>query len=261
MEMRTSFQEFLKYQFDTISPGTFASKLPEIDSIGIIPAFGRIHITIHHTTKYGKPVQTPWIMDENGVFTGNMPRGISLPRAKIEEEIKDIIKRVNFPFWRKTDIEIVPYEDVGPKQGIRGESGEMKKRRCIDPARLTFLEQQKGVLFGFLNKRDGFDKYRVAVFAGRKNIFCVMENPQIENAAFIFDTNGHEKFDPNIFRLPSAQRCTPEESQRIIDQHCKPLLELVETRKDLVDKIGAKRIIHTPNTWQQKLQAEIDARM
>ena len=118
------------------------------------------------------------------------------------------------------------------------------------------MENQPRSLFGFVNVLDGFNGYRGTVFPKA----IVLENERKGNAAFIVDLTEPIEVDEKVFEKPPSSRFTRAESEVILNKYWKPIAEKAKTKKELV-ALGAERVIHSQNTWKEKLQAAIDKRV
>ena len=244
--------------FNKISPGRFASALEGVDSITIIPRGNFVNIKVWYQNERGKEVGVDWSITQDEII-GKAPRGLKVSRQELAQEILETIKRIDFPFWRKVNIKFLPEKDPGESREVKEKEGRLQAR--LDPERLKFLENIPRVLFGFVNQSAGFEEYHGVFILGKNGQpFLVIDHPRVENAAFIIDfPEAHEDFKPGVFKLPPAQRVSPEEVARLTDKYLKPIFETAKTRNALLQK-GATRIVHLPGKWQQTMQFQIELR-
>jgi len=251
--------ESLKEKFDDIPNGQFPSKLPNIDSISVISAGEgmekEIQVILFYKNKLNKDAHCTVSIDRNGVFSGDYP-DVKIDNDTLKNEILGLINKISAGFWKKTNIEILSEKDEGPEKGPAYGDGPESKPSLPDPDRFPFMENQPRSLFGFVNVLDGFNGYRGTVFPKA----IVLENERKGNAAFIVDLTEPIEVDEKVFEKPPSSRFTRAESEVILNKYWKPIAEKAKTKKELV-ALGAERVIHSQNTWKEKLQAAIDKRV
>jgi len=251
--------ESLKEKFDDIPNGQFPSKLPNIDSISVISAGEgmekEIQVILFYKNKLNKDAHCTVSIDRNGVFSGDYP-DVKIDNDTLKNEILGLINKISAGFWKKTNIEILSEKDEGPEKGPADGDGPESKPSLPDPDRFPFMENQPRSLFGFVNVLDGFNGYRGTVFPKA----IVLENERKGNAAFIVDLTEPIEVDEKVFEKPPSSRFTRAESEVILNKYWKPIAEKAKTKKELV-ALGAERVIHSQNTWKEKLQAAIDKRI
>lgn len=251
--------ESLKEKFDDIPNGQFPSKLPNIDSISVISAGEgmekEIQVILFYKNKLNKDAHCTVSIDRNGVFSGDYP-DVKIDNDTLKNEILGLINKISAGFWKKTNIEILSEKDEGPEKGPADGDGPESKPSLPDPDRFPFMENQPRSLFGFVNVLDGFNGYRGTVFPKA----IVLENERKGNAAFIVDLTEPIEVDEKVFETPPSSRFTRAESEVILNKYWKPIAEKAKTKKELV-ALGAERVIHSQNTWKEKLQAAIDKRV
>ncbi len=275
-EVRARFDTVLKDKFDLVSAGNFTGTAAPIESISIIPFIPEppdkvsgqkpepklVYATVFYRGDKGQQRHTTWSIGEDGRMSGQVPQELGLAREAIAKEILRTIERVNLDFWHKTDLGVIPGQDVAVlperRRELKEAPPEQGEQPRVDLARLEFIERQPQVLFGFVNSKDGFNGYRGAFFPR----CIVLENPQVGNAAYFVDLPdwlvSPEQAD-EVFKLPVSQRVSADERERLIAQHWAPITERANTKGGLL-AIGATRVVHTPDQWQEKMQTEIDAR-
>ena len=251
--------ESLKEKFDDIPNGQFPSKLPNIDSISVISAGEgmekEIQVILFYKNKLNKDAHCTVSIDRNGVFSGDYP-DVKIDNDTLKNEILGLINKISAGFWKKTNIEILSEKDEGPEKGPADGDGPESKPSLPDPDRFPFMENQPRSLFGFVNVLDGFNGYRGTVFPKA----IVLENERKGNAAFIVDLTEPIEVDEKVFEKPPSSRFTRAESEVILNKYWKPIAEKAKTKKELV-ALGAERVIHSQNTWKEKLQAAIHKRV
>jgi len=262
-ENRKIFDRVLKGKFEKISAGDFESALPPLESISIIPVQisekeghvrHSLNAVVYYRTHSGAEKHITWSVFEDGTISGFLPKDLSIAREDLAGEILNTVERIHFDFWRKTDLPILPKSDEDDREPIEPKGGK-REDRPLQPERLEFLRGQQSILFGFVNERNGFRGYHGAVLPHG----IILEHPRFGNAAYvvrlsepIVDT------DTDVFDKPSIARVDDATARKILEKVWAPIAKQAETRGELRDKFGAKRIVHTPDTWQRHLQAAID---
>jgi hypothetical protein len=248
-DIRTARHELLKgavgENFDRIPQISFSSSLPDTEVMKIMPqADGRFEITLsspkpengrreHRKVRVG---MDGTIEQYNGKLYYN--------HDAVLNELARNIKSLDLKKLVVVDFEIFPPGE-GPERGP--ETGEADdKKRGEDDRRLAFLSRQKEMRFSFIsNASGGFDSYHGFVFPG----FVLMENPQIGNAAYFIDLP-RDAGDPESLQEDSRTEW--------VNAHIRAAL--TQPRK-IVSRAGAKVIIHRGESWEKKIQAEIDRRL
>lgn len=265
-EISQAFERGLKGRFAKVSPGMFDSQIPEIESIIITPVIsekGRpsINATIKYFNQDHQPRQAIFSIFEDGVISGRMPPDLNVSRQDLSLEILKAIGRINFDFWRQTDLAVLPEsEEAGRSKAAphEREPGEETVSRPLNRIeRLEFLEHQPRIICGFVNRANGFKGYHGAVFP----TFILLEHPQLDNAAYLVDIKPPLEVKEEIFNKPPEQRVDQETYKEILARTWQPISKKVKSRDALKREFHAQRVIHTPKTWQRKLQEAIDARL
>lgn len=255
------FKKVLAGKFDKVAKGNFESHgLPPITSITFTPFYNEatgqriIYATMFYSVG-DKESQTTWSIFENGVISGKIPPELApeSKRKQIELEMLSIIEKVNLEFWHQTDVPIGLEEDEGQERELPPLGGETPKKGPERPERLEFYRSQPGVLFGAIDKKNGFDGYKLIVFKGENNDFFVLDKEFLKNAAFIIDLSPEE-------RLGLENTASKEERDALLKQHWAGLRQRARTRKEMVAILGAKKIVHN-KTWEQRMQQEIEKRV
>ena len=251
--------EALMEKFDDVPNGQFPSRLPNIDSISIISVGERkekeIQTILFYKNRFNKDAHCTVSIDRNGVFGGDYP-DVKIDKDTLKNEILGLIDKISAGFWKKTSIEILSEKDEGPEKGPADADGPESKPSLPDPERFPFMENQPRSLFGFVNEIEGFNGYRGTVFPKA----IALENERKGNAAFIIDLPKPIEVDEKVFEKLPSSRFTKAESEVILNKYWKPIAEKAKTKKELM-ALGAERIIHSQNTWKEKLQAAIDKRV
>lgn len=265
-EIRQTFERGLKDKFAKVSPGMFDSQIPEIESIIITPALSeKGHPSINATIKYfdqdHQLRQTIFSIFEDGVISGRMPPDLNVSRQNLSLEILKAIERINFDFWRQTDLAVLPDSEETGRPKAAAEEPEPEEEVTSKPLnrieRLKFLEHQPKIICGFVNGANGFKGYHGAVFP----TFILLEHPRFGNAAYLVDIKPPIKVDEDIFDKPPEQRVDQKTYEEILARTWQPISEKARSRGALRREFHAQRVIHTPKTWQRKLQEAIDARL
>lgn len=253
------FSRILAGKFDKVPRGKFPAVLPGIESVLFIPAPKNgqrpeafINAEIFYKNKENKERRFTWTINEGDMRYGRIPRDLDVKPHDLAKEILHIIERINLDFWRKTESDIIPLRDEGVGGGSGGGGGG-EGAPATDPERLAFMEKQSDALFGFINDRRGFDGYRGVVFPN----FIALENETVGNAAYFIELPERIKIPEERFKLGPGKRMNEIESGGAIKEFWEPISEKAKTRKELL-ALGAKRIIHSPGTWREKMQTEID---
>lgn len=253
------FKKVLAGKFDKVAKGNFESHdLPPITSITFLPFYNEatgkkiIYATIFYSVG-DKESQTTWSIFENGIISGKIPPDLAPEnkRKQIELEILSLIEKVNLDFWHQTDVPIGLEEDEGQERELPP-PGEGPKKDLERPERLEFYRGQPGVLFGAIDKKNGFDGYKLIVFQGENNDFFILDKEFLKNAAFIIDLSPEE-------RLKLENVASKEERDALLKRHWAGLRQRAKTRKEMVAILGAKKIVHN-KTWEQRMQQEIKKR-
>jgi hypothetical protein len=261
VETKKIFDRVLNGKFDQVSTGNFKSELPEIESITLLPFLNdkenpQIRAVIFYKDKNFLKKSITWSIFKDGIISGEM-KDLPVSREDMSLEIMRLIEKLNIDFWRKIDLDILPGSDESDGgvdlPGVEGVSGP----NFIDPERLAFLEKQPRVIFGFVNGLNGFKDYHAAVFPK----FILLDHPVVGNAAYILDLQNPIQVDEGIFEKPSAQRVDDEFVAKAVEMYWKPIAEEAKTRGQLRQKFGARKIVHTQDTWQDRLQTAINERM
>ena len=275
-DVRDLFDSVLKGKFGQVSAGNFTGTAEPIESISIVPFVPKppekvgekkpesklLYATIFYRGDKSQQRHATWSIGEDGRMSGNVPRELGLSREAIAKEILRTVERIDLDFWHKTDLDIIPEQDAAilpeRRRALNEASPEQTEQPRVDLSRLEFIERQPQVLFGFVNAQDGFAGYRGAFFPK----CIVLENARVGNAAYFIDLAdwlvSPEQAD-EVFNLPPSQRIPVEERERLIAQHWGSITEQANTKGGLL-AMGATRVVHTPDKWQEKMQAEIDAR-
>lgn len=253
------FEKNLKGKFDRVSGGNFKLDLPGVESVSITPLPAKqgqkpaIYATIFYRTQGGKEASTTWTILEDGVISGQVPNALDISKERLEQAILETIGNVNVNFWHQTDLDILSMQDSQTETIEETETplADSANRPVIDLKRLEFLQKQPQSLFGFVSRDQGFNGYHGAIFPS----FVVLEHPKTKNAAFIVDLP--EKVSLNA----SAAKALPDrEKDVLVKKLWGPISEKANTRKQLKG-LGAKKIVHTEGTWQERMQREIDQRL
>lgn len=262
---RTLFDKVLRGKMEKVSAGSFESKLPPIESVSIIPVrehndkVGETRVSLNAFCLYrsegGEEKRFTWSVFSDGVIHGDVPKDLPLSHEEVAREILMTVERMHVDFWHKTDLEILPEKDEGEVPPNRGEGGGEIDERPIQPERLLFLEEQARVLFGFVDSKNGFRGYHGAMFPDK----IALEHPRLGNAAFVVPLPKPIEVDKNVFEKPPTARFSDAEVNEILAQTWTPISKEAHTRSELQAKFHAKRVIHTPETWQARLQEAIDA--
>ncbi len=265
---REIFDRSLKGKFEDVVGGHFgsASKNPNIESIAIAPVFPEkgnpvIYARLNYLTKEGQSKVSRWSIFENGDISGRVPPDLDMTPGDVRLEIMRTIEPIHFRLWEKTKLPIVPASDETERMLTPKEKAELKEEESEDkyarPERLKFLEDQQQFLFGFVNNKSGFDGYAIAVFPN----CLVAEKPEWGNAAYVLDLKTPIAIDDDTFKRPADERVGKKDRYMIIDQTWGPIAEKAKTRLQLKYELGAERIIHDEETWRDKLQKALDARL
>lgn len=258
------FERVLKGRFDKVVAGDFKCELPPLRSISIIPVKAAVegggtrhsfNAVIYYQTPNEREKHVTWSVFEDGVFSGQVPKDLPLSRTEISQEILRTIERIDFDFWHKTELPILPEHDEGEEREA-GTPHERREPPCIDPARLQFLEHQPQALFGFVDTHNGFRGYHGAVLP----TVIVLEHPRLGNAAFVVPLHERISVSPDVFNRPPSSRMDEGMVQELLARYWSPIARGARTRRELLKNFGAVRVVHQgPETaWQQRLQKAIE---
>ena len=256
------FNKVLAGKFDKAAKGNFEFQaLPPITSVTFLPfhneATGQriLYATIFYVGANNKEGQTTWSIFENGVISGKMPPDLLLQekRKEIELGLLSRIEKVNLEFWHQTEVPIGLEEDEGQKRELPGEGKGGGAKRKEDPERMEFYVNLPGVLFGAIPKSEGFDGYKLIVFKGDINDFFILDKEFTKNAAFILDL-------PPEQRLQFENTVSEQEREMLLREHWLGLRSRASTRKQMVEILGARKIVHN-KTWKERMRQEIEKRV
>jgi hypothetical protein len=248
------FEQVAKGKFPRIIKGNFRTALPGLVSVSIIPVElkdGRwtVNVIPFYLDSRGKEAHTTLRLEENGQFTGQLPKDATVSKTDLKIEVLEIIEKENVGFWHATDQAIIPEKDIliGEEEVLEQESGT---EQYVDPGRLSFYSSQPGVLFGAVSRRDGFDGYKLVYFNGQQKDFIVLDNDNAPNAAFILDLDKNHQLPKTI------DSATVEKH---LAQVWSPIVAQARTKREL-KRIGAVKIVHN-ETWKRRMQEQINARL
>lgn len=136
----------------------------------------------------------------------------------------------------------------------------------IDPEREEFLRSLKDAKFMSANRYRGLKGYVVVFFDNRS--FILIENQYKDNAAFLMDLPERldmEAVEEELHKQKSSDdgktEVSKDELRTAVEQkYWQPISQEVRTRSDLVAK-GAKRYVHKPGVWQDKMREAIAAKL
>jgi len=274
------FEKSIKDDFDSIPEGPFKSSLPEISWIAFARPTNRktgerntetLNAVIFSKTESDKDINHTWTVGRNGTIKPVQPIPPELAkkytREQIAFEIASLLERIGPSFIHLTDLDIIPAQDkMSEKEDFGGDGdGDEGGEKLIDPERLKFFRSLKDAKFISANRSRGLKGYMV-VFFDNSN-FLVVENPYKGNAVFIPDLP--EKIDMQAIEKELEVRKSKEgESKKVSKdelrdevekRYWQPISEKAKTRSDL-KALGAERIVHTPDTWQENVSKAIALR-
>ena len=267
------FEKSIRDDFDSIPEGPFKSSLPEISWIGFARPKDNtevINATIFSKNASSKDAHHTWRISRSGSIKPIQEIPSELSKKYSQEEfaleIAGLLERIGPSSIHFTDLDIIPAQDKGSEReedsgDDAGEGGE----RLIDPERLKFFRSLKDFKFIAVNRSKGLKGY-VVVFFDDSN-FIVVENEYKGNAAFILDLP--EKVDMRAIeeelRAKKSREGGSEEVSKdelrdeVEERYWKPISEKAKTRTDL-KALGAERIVHTPDTWQENIGRALASR-
>jgi len=273
------FEESVRDDFDSIPEGPFKSSLPEINWISFAcPIVDRktgdrskdsMNVTIFSKTNSGRDAHHTWLLNRNGTIKHIQPIPPELSSKYSQEEISyeivSLLERIGPSFIHLTDMDIIPAQDKGVERedSADGDSGGSEKP--IDPERLKFFRSLKDAKFISANRSNGMKGYVVVFFDNRG--FLIVENEYKGNAAFIVDLP--EAVDMDAIREELSVKkseagrggeISKEELRDEVERrYWQPISEKAKTRSEL-RALGAERIIHTPDTWQETMLKVVESR-
>lgn len=274
-QINSTFEKSVKDDFDSIPIGSFKSSLPEIDSISFVHpdnnATGDIlYAVIFSRDSNGKSISHSWAILRNGNIYPKDKIPLELGKYKEEElalEIVSLLERINPAFIHLTNLDVIPDQDEGRP---REKSQDLiinyvpPVENPIDPEREQFLQSLRGAQFEFANSKSGFRGYKGFLFPN----FVFLEKPIKDNAAFIMDLPERINVESVEEELARQNTGSGEEKREIskselreaiLERYWKPISEKAKTRQELTS-LGAQRIIHTPDKWQENIRQAIASR-
>jgi len=268
------FEKSLRSNFDSIPVGSFKSNLPEIKSISFVhPEKGKgsrdvVYAVIFSVDKKGREVHHTWLISKNGHIypKDEIPPALSkYNQEEIAFEIVSLLEKISPSFIFLTDLDIIPLSDEGEaveKSSIKFD--HTLEENPIDPEREQFLQSQKGALFQMVNRELGFKGYTGLLFRS----FIYLDNLNKGNAAFILDLQENidvkkirqQLLSEKLKRGEKGEISEEEIRREIVNRYWGPVADKAKTKKELMI-LGAQRIVHTPNTWKEKVKQVIEARI
>ncbi len=266
-EAKGIFEKVMRGKIDKFPKAHFESALPEVREINVLPfkpQTGKpaIYATIYYETEDGKEKHFTMNCFEDGVISGRIPGDVAFTRDELETDIMNTIESTNVDLLHETKLPIVPDSDEGKGREVNPDDEDIVKvdKPLARPERIRFLDQQEGLLMVFYNPNQGFNSYKVWLFATRSGkLFGILETDEYGNAAFIVDSEEQLDVDPEKLKKPASMWIDPEERDEIVERVWKPFSS-ARTRRELRAQ-GAKRVVHQGESWQERLQEEIDKRM
>lgn len=256
-ELKDRYEQVLAGRFAEVPEGAFTTDLDRVPAILITrpPAAekGKASLNVHVTyaDRAGKEHAFTGSIFESGgtgLVSATYPRDFPVNQETLSREVLRTLDRVNIGFWRFVDERIFPTADPGEfPGGVPIESGGGKATR-IDPERIAFLSQHQRALFGFVSTEKGFRGYHGVVLPDR----MLLEHPEVGNAAFVVRLDPPMALPELTFARPPKQRLGARERAAVLEQRITPLLQEARTKQTL-RAMGARRVVHTPRTWKQRL--------
>lgn len=271
-EQTREILEKIKNNLASVPEGPLKSGLPEIEYISFVHPKGHedgqsLNAIVFSKNKYGKLVNHTWSINRNGRITpiDNVPQEMESKIEEISFEIVSLIEKIRPSAIHLTEAEFIPDSDEGGRISNAESSSprEEVEDRPIDPEREAFLASLKDALFISMNKQKGLSKYQLVAFSD----YFYLENLMIGNAAYFVELP--ERIDMEKIRNQLKEEGATEEGfadisdsdvrEEVIRKYWKPIGEKAKTRKELI-ALGAKKVVHTPGTWQEKILKEIEIR-
>jgi hypothetical protein len=261
--LKKAFEQALKGKFEKIPGADYKSRLPGVRSINMIPLVppnGRpaIYASVFYESDDGAERHFTMNCFEDGAISGKLPKDLKFSRDELEREILYLLESLDVDIWHETKMPIIPDSDKGlDRQAGGGEiDEEVIEKPLTDPERIKFLDSQKGLLFAFFNRQNGFNGYKGWVFAN----FIILDTDKIGNAAFILDLKQAIPVDEEAFRRPTASRIDSGRRGEILNSVWTPIAETARTKGGLRALFGASKVVHRGQSWKERLQEEIDQR-
>lgn len=258
---RELFREILEGNFDQVPPGEFIVDQKNIDTVSIGRVGGsdaepeQLFATFFYKNENGRPASFTWSIGQDGTFSGEIPKGVSMNRLELTRTVLDIEKKIGVGVWHMVNDEFLGQSDPGFSRE-RGDGEEpVQPRPGLDPERVEFLVEQPGLLTGFVSEKLGFNGYRAGVFPDR----IVLEHPRYGNAAYVVYLDRNILTDKQLTSRDIQSRLTEEESQYVREQYWNPIGRQAETKKELRSLPGltVKKITHGGKDWKARLAAAI----
>lgn len=269
------YREVLAGKFDKVPKGTIQSRKEGInwfrfDQVATEPGkSGQLIVNVN----YGDDKHTwgtIYESDGTGIVAGKLSKDLPLSQLELSREVLETIESIDLDFWHQVDFPMLS-ERGRPIHEARGEGTTGRRGRgsevpVVDPERLQFLSRQPRVLLGFVTKEKGFEGYRGAMFVGSKThyAYLVLENPEVNNAAYIVKLTKEVPAEEKLFSLEPKRRASARERERYEHELWEPVMTKARTKAGLLTlpqldpEVQVQRVVHTPETWQEKMQEAID---
>ena len=193
-ELERRFGEILKGVLHEIPTGSrWESELPNVETVALLPPatpeLKDAWVNIRYK-KGGRIFSKSIPLTNDGRLRGAQKElkefeGM-FSEKDLMREVLDSAEELGIGFWVDYDWDILSKgewdKDSEKSERVKGDGGQLSK---LELERIEFLRKQPGVVFGFINKRDGgFEGYRGFVF---QSGFVVLEHPRDNNAVYIID--------------------------------------------------------------------------
>ena len=261
------FERALKGKFQDFPPASYESVLKDVRSITVAQAskdFGFLPVMVAYEKQNGIAGRASFQVLNNGMLSGEkIPNELShLTKQNIIDEVARIAETIGVGMWHKLDVDILPdsdsLDDMFGERGSELPSRPAEKENVkIDPERLRFLSEQPDFKFGVMSKNWGFTSkgYEIAVLSK----CIVFENHVKGNAAFVISLGETIKLSEEMQkRTYKGKVMNKDDAQILANKYLKLLLEEATSRRQLVEKLRAVRVVHQGNVWQQKMQQTIE---
>ncbi len=264
-DVKELYDQSLKDNFDQVQAASFA--VPELGAAGQV-AFGRqentkkgensLWIRAAYQSQAEKSVRQSMVdgfiseRDATGYISAKLPKNFPLSRADFSRLVLGRIESMNLAKLHVTDLVAFSRPDIIRSTGEAEQSERVSMEHEIDPERqeqFAILRSVKGFLFEAIDRgqqegntmRYPYNGYHVFVYRGG---FC-LEGPEKGYAAYFlkFSNPMDIERDPGMY----------DKREEVIEKGVRSYLRQAESRRDLLKKFNASRVVHEGN-WQQRVQ-------
>jgi hypothetical protein len=197
-------------------------------------------------------------LSEHGVLSPHRPIKDPEYLTLVRELVIQTLNQVDPRFFYKSHGDILPPgEMMHDTDKISKESNNESNKtiQYIDPRRISFMREQKDVLFAFAGENSGFRGYYGFAFPWG----IVLENPKVSNATYFIKFDEPLKVSERVFKEPPALRFLHKDRETYLAEKWMPFANL--PKAGVLNK-GARRKYHphamqSDDQWVEKMSAEL----